>query len=362
MGWEHYFDHAATTPLDPRALEEMRPFLEDAFGNAHSLHSRGTQAMAAVDRARERVAALVGADDPSQIFFTSGATEANNWVLRQQIRIAVSPFEHSAVLEPARRFGASLLPHDGWRVLPPEDPVDLVSLMSVNNEVGTVWEPSDLAGPGHSVHSDLTQSLGKIPIRLDGVDYASMSAHKLYGPKGVGALFARTLDLEPLLFGGEQEHGMRGGTLNVPGIVGFGAAAAIAADESEGLLHHVEILRASVLEALRTVTDHRVNGGDRVSPFILSVSFMGIEAHPALVELDRMGFSVGSGAACSSRKTEPSHVLTAHSDDPAWMRGTLRISFGRFNTEAAAAALGARICTVIDDLRRLGNRNLGLSS
>jgi cysteine desulfurase len=358
---ENYFDNAATTPVDPRVIREMLPYLETYWGNGNSLHAWGREAMAAVDLARERIANLVFADDPSQIFFTSGATESNNWIFnwaahanRGNLPIGFSPFEHNAVLEPAKRIGAEVLLNRGYEIRQNKLHYFLVSVMIVNNEVGTDFEPEQLRDACDFLHSDYTQAVGKLPYHFEPVDFASFSAHKFYGPKGVGSLFARDPNiLSPFVLGGEQEQGKRGGTLNVPGIVGMGAAAAIAQEEMADNLAKTEELRAIVLEAFRPCQDYQVNGGDNVSPYILSVSFKGLEGETLVIEMDQAGFAISSGAACSSRSTDPSHVLTALKMPKEWLRGTIRISFGRLNTKDSAAELGKSLRATVESLRNL---------
>ncbi|MFI5386296.1 MAG: cysteine desulfurase family protein [Fimbriimonadales bacterium] len=359
MDASRYFDNAATTPLDPRVREAMLPYVDDAFGNANSIHSWGLRAHDAVQRAREQVARLIGAEDPAQIYFTSGATESNNWVLNAADKIVISPFEHSSMREPALRRSARVLEIDGLSIEPPTmpnaqhpTPNALLSVMAVNNEIGTIWHAPNYALEGDFVHSDITQAVGKIPIAVDGLDFASFSAHKFYGPKGIGALYCRDRPPEPLILGGEQEQGFRGGTLNVPAIVGMGAAAEIASQEQPEDFERATLLRTILLDGLKGLTDYQINGGDRTSPFIVSVSFRGLEGETVVLELDRAGFAASAGAACSSRSTEPSHVLTALDMEPAWLRGTVRFSFGRFNTPEATAALVKTLRTSMEKLRR----------
>jgi cysteine desulfurase len=401
---ERYFDNAATTPLDPRVREAMLPYLDDAFGNAHSIHSLGLRAHDAVERARAQVAAFVGAEDPSQIFFTSGATEANNWVLNVADEIVISPFEHSSMREPALRRRASSLDNAGtdlttqpqrrkdidWEALTQfmndrlaerDDPEmaavyrraaeslashlenlasgkvvvkpPLLSVMAVNNEIGTTWNATDHALEGDLIHSDITQALGKIPITVAGLDFASFSAHKFYGPKGVGALYCKGQPPEPLILGGEQEHGYRGGTLNVPAIVGMGAAAEIALEEQPQDYEKATSLRQILIDGLNDLSDVQINGGNRTSPFILSVSFRGLEGETLVLEMDRAGYAISAGAACSSRSTEPSHVLTALRLQPEWLRGTVRVSFGRFNSKETTADFAKNLRSIVELLRTL---------
>ncbi len=374
MNRENYFDHAATTPLDSRVLTAMRPWLEDEFANANSLHSAGLKARYAVERARTQVANALGVA-PEEIVFTSGATEANNWVCSAFDKVMISPIEHSSVWERLRVGGLAL--EDGS--------ADVVCLMGVNNETGGLYwssvapEDSPLLeregcerseqGRGFSGmnsaydsakrHCDITQAVGKIPIPL-GFDFASFSAHKFYGPKGVGALYAKdALFPTPLLFGGEQEGGHRAGTLNVPAIVGMGVAAELASENHEkDFLHAIE-LKEIVLDELATAPAWQVNGlgpfpgSSELSPFILSLSFLGIEGESLVIELDQAGFAISSGAACSSRSNEPSHVLTALGVPSEWLRGTIRISFGRANTPESTRNLASAIKVAVQNLRNL---------
>jgi len=352
MTRDRYFDNAATTPIDPRVLREMIPYMEEEFGNASSIHGFGQRAKQAVEEARERVAGLLQAEDPTQLIFTGGATEANNWVIASFTGGYVSPFEHSAVREPALARGYQLLQNEAEQILPPSGHAELISVMRVNNEVGTVYDPKAFRAHADALHSDLTQAAGKLPIDVSELDYASLSAHKFYGPKGIGALFLRDA-LPPFLAGGEQEMGARAGTLNVPGIVGMGVAAAIASDEVERDLAHASDLRQLMLDELRSVTDLRVNGGENVSPYVLSLSFYGIEGETLVIEADGAGYAISAGAACSSRSTEPSHVLTALGMDEPWLRGTVRISFGKFNTRDSASALAKILMQSTEKLRTL---------
>ncbi len=348
-----YFDNAATTPLDPRVFEEMLPYFQDSFGNPHSLHSFGRRAMAAVELARERFASAIGAEDPSQILFTSGATEANNQVLSGFYSAAVSPFEHSAVREPARHRSFSVLPNQGTTILPPAERVNLVSVMRVNNEIGSVWNPAQLGAYADFIHSDMSQALGKVALELENVHFATFSGHKIHGPKGVGALYFQSEPPSTFMFGGDQENGLRGGTLDVPEIVGMGLAASLAIEELDSATEHAETLKSVLLDELRGCTDVQINGGDQVSPFILSLSFLGLEGETLVIEMDRYGYAISSGAACSSRSNEPSHVLSALKIAREWSRGTVRISFGRFNQVEEARTLGKALREAVENLRRL---------
>lgn len=347
-----YFDNAATTPLDPRVLERMLPYLREDFGNANSLHHFGRKAHEAVENAREAVAALVEAD-PSQIFFTSGATEANAWVVRSSENAVFSPYEHSSMLASAESSGWSGMESDGTTPILPVGEFQLASLMSVNNETGAMWDIRDFDFEAEQLHADATQAVGKLPFSVQGLSFASMSAHKLYGPKGIGALFCESSPPDPLLRGGEQEHGFRSGTLNVPGIVGFGAAAEIAQEELAINLRHVHELRNCFMAELSASSGWTLNGGHKTSPFILSVSFEGVEGESLVIEVDQAGFAISSGAACSSRSNEPSHVLTAMGLTPERIRGTVRISFGKYNTVESAAGLARALAQSAEKLRTM---------
>lgn len=355
---EKYFDNAATTPIEPAVLAEMLPFLESDFGNANSMHSMGRHARQAVELARSRVAALVGCA-PDEITFTSGATEANNWVLQTFQSGAVGPIEHSSVYGPALAMGFSFLSNFGYEIEPPSEEVDLVSLMLVNNETGAVLDLPPLPTSQEArpkVHRDITQALGKVDFDANSMDLASMSSHKLYGPKGVGALYVKNAEqMEPLIYGGEQERGLRSGTLNVPGIVGFGAACALAVDKMAERRAHAESLRATMLEILKKVPDWRENRHISNSPFVLSVSFLGIEGESLVVQSDLKGFAISSGPACSSGSNEPSRILTALGFEPEWVRGTVRISFSQWNSVASTEALGRVLSESVTKLRALGN-------
>ncbi len=352
----NYFDHAATTPLAPEAWREIEPFLGFLSGNAGSIHGFGRRAEAAVELARSRVAEALGAEDPHQIVLTSGATEGCNAVLAAYSGGWISPFEHAAVREPALARGYGVLPNDGLEILPqrggPGGGVSLLAVMTINNEIGTRWDVRDL--PAEVRFVDATQALGKVAIDLEGVDYAVCSAHKLYGPQGVGALYTASGALDPYLRGGEQEGGRRAGTVNVAGVVGFGAACALAAERWQDDGRHAGELRGIVLDGLGELSDWMVNGGEGAVPHILSLSFLGLEGETLVIEADGAGFALSAGAACSSRSTEPSHVLSALGLPDAWRRGTVRISFGRSNTRESAASLARILVRSVEKLRTIG--------
>ncbi|MCO5295443.1 MAG: cysteine desulfurase [Fimbriimonadaceae bacterium] len=351
---DRYFDHAATTPVDPRVVREMLPYLGEAWGNPSSIHACGRRAKQAVEHARERVAELLGAEDPSEIVFTAGASEANNWVLEQFPTGAVGPFEHPSVAAVARKRGFSTLGNDGFALLPPESPVEMVSVMAVQNEVGARFDLAPLRNWAPVAHSDVTQAVGKVELDLEAVDFASLSAHKFYGPMGVGALYRRGAPaLEPLIYGGGQEGGQRAGTLNVPGIVGLGAACALALDERQQDFDHASHLRALLLDELQALDEWRAVEAPSQSPFVLALLFHGTVGETLVLELDRQGFFASAGSACSSGEPHSWASLRALDVDESWGRGALRISFGRANTTDSTRDLAAALRSSVSSLRRL---------
>lgn len=366
-----YLDNNATTPCDPRVVEKMLPFFREIYGNpANGLHRQGRKARQAVDDAREQVAALVGAR-PEEVVFTTGATESNNLTIlglarseeySDRTRIVTSSVEHKCVLGAARKlqeigFEWVQLPvdrHGRVNLDVAREVINantlVVSVQLANNEVGTIQPVPTLAELAHEngafFHCDAAQAVGKIPVDVDicRVDFLSMSAHKLYGPKGIGALYIRgganRIALEPLSYGGGQENGLRPGTLNVPGMVGFGEACRIAHDvlpeEKEriaGLRNQLEI---GLNEAIPTL---QVNArmADRL-PNTSSLIYEGVEADALILNLETV--MVGTGSACSSGAIEPSHVLIAMGLSREQAYGTVRVSLGRFSDhEGIAVAL-----------------------
>jgi cysteine desulfurase len=376
-----YLDYQATTPVDERVLDAMLPYFRDRFGNASSRqHAYGWQAERAVSAARAQVAELVGAET-DELFFTSGATEANNTVLfgytssfpAGTSHVVTVTTEHRAVLDPCAalaRSGAevSYLPVDERGVVDFEDlraaitgRTRLVSVMLANNEIGTIQRLAPLIAicreRNIAFHTDVTQAAGRIPVNLRDmdVDFASFSAHKLYGPKGIGALYRRrrapAIPLQPLLFGGGQEHGLRAGTLNVPAIVGFGRACALCHDEIPREQIHLEFLRNRFINELRSAGDaFAINGHPTdVLPGTLSIAFDGIDATALLRRLPMLALSTGS--ACSTGQEGPSHVLKALGLSPSRARGTVRLSFGRFSSDAEAVAAAAQVLREVRALR-----------
>ena len=367
-----YLDYGATTPLDPAVADAMAPWGIEGFGNPHSAHLWGYRAKAAVETARDRVAALIGAP-PETIAFTSGATESVNWALKGAMthpgqtrrRIVTVATEHSCVLETAAylaTLGAHLtiLPVRGNGLLDlgdlqraMGDDVALVSVMLVNNEIGVVQPIAEIAEIAHArgavMHCDAAQGFGKVAIDVDamGIDLLGLTAHKIYGPKGVGALYRRPFTmLTPLLHGGGQEDG-RSGTLPTALIAGLGSAAAIAGDRMAADAAHAVMLNARFRAALRVPCT--LNGdADARWPGNVNIGFPGINV-PLLADLP--GLALSSGSACAAVTGRPSHVLTALGLSDAAARASLRLGFGRFTTAAEIDAAAAQIDAAV--LRRL---------
>lgn len=360
-----YLDHAATTPLGSEARKAMAPWLAGRFGNPSSLHAAGRAAREAVERARGTVAACLGAAR-EEIVFTSGGTEADNLTLHGiPGKLAVSAVEHPAVLEPAKARGATFLPVDTeGRVDPDKVPsgIALLSVMLVNNEVGTVQPVSKLARKDMLLHTDAVQAAGKIPVdvRALDVDLLSLSAHKVGGPQGVGALYVRRgVTVIPRTLGGGQENGLRPGTENVAGIVGFAAALEAACRGLGKDMVRVGSLRdrlqAGILKELAGI---KANAGEAErAPHILSVCVEGVDGEAVLMRLDEKGICASSGSACATDSDEPSHVLSAMGVPRPLMKGALRFSLGRGTTEAEVDRTVQVLTRTVDDLRALTPRS-----
>ncbi len=359
-----YLDNSATTPLDPAVAEAMRPFLSEGFGNPSSLHTVGREARAAVEGARAEVAALFGAQ-PAEVVFTASGTEADNLALvgafetdGSRRHIVTTAIEHPAVLETLRyleKRGAvvSRVAPDGDGIVPVEavaaairPDTRLVSVMAANNVVGTLQPVAEIGRICHErgvlFHTDAVQAAGKVPLDLgrDAIDLLAASAHKLHGPKGVGALVVRHgVTLAPILHGGGQERGLRSATENVAGIVGFGAAARMARECRGEEAARLVGLRDRLLAGLATAAPSVRLLGHRYRrlPGHLCLGLDGQEGETIrlLLALDEQGIAVSTGSACSaSHAGQPSHVLLAMGEDPIRARGSLRLTLGRFNTEA----------------------------
>ncbi|HEY2893764.1 MAG TPA: aminotransferase class V-fold PLP-dependent enzyme [Pirellulales bacterium] len=389
-----YLDNHATTRVDPRVVEAMLPYFSTAYGNAASTgHAFGAEAKEAVDLSRERIAAAIGAS-PREIVFTSGATESNNLAIRgladrRQRRgnhLVTVRTEHRAVIEPIERLGrrgfeVTILdveqagsPQAGW--LDPSqvaqalrDDTLFVSVMLANNEIGVIQPIAEIARLCHErgvlVHCDATQAIGKLPVRVDelGIDLMSFSAHKLYGPKGVGALYVRrgapSVRLEAQILGGGHEFGLRSGTLNVPGIVGFARALKLCLESLPDESRRLGLLRDRLYSAISgELEDVQLNGPVLDRPGLrlthnLNVSFAYVDGEALLLNLKDI--AVSSGSACTSANPEPSHVLRALGLSEEATRSSLRFGLGRFNTQAEIDIAGERVVQAVRRLRKLSS-------
>ena len=356
-----YFDHAATTPVDKRVVEKMLPFYTEVFGNPNSQHMFGRESVKAVDEARDSIAKIINAK-PTEVYFTSGGTEADNWALRGVARayknkgdhIIISPLEHAAMLSTAKAltkegFKVDFMKVDEFGFVDLEhlksiitDKTIFVGCMVANNEVGTIEPIKEIAKIAHEhgaiMFADAVQAAGviKLDVKELGVDLMSMSSHKIYGPKGVGALYIRTgVKVESIITGGHQERSKRGGTTNVPAIVGFAEAFKIADAEMENNFNYVSALRDRFIDrVINEVPFVKLNGPYKENrlPANADFSFEYIEGESILFSLDIAGIAVSSGSACSSGSLEPSHVLLALGLPEALAHGSIRFSFGKHNT------------------------------
>ncbi|MDQ1404805.1 MAG: cysteine desulfurase [Acidobacteriaceae bacterium] len=378
-----YLDYNATTPVDPAVLEAMLPFFSGEFGNAASIHTTGQNARSGVETAREQVAALINAY-PQEIVFTSGGTESDNHAIfgmfnptnYTDVNLISTVIEHEAVLNTCQSLAARGVTvaylaanRDGQidpqhlRDLLREIPdTSLVSVMHANNELGTVQPLEEI---GHIAseadvyfHTDAVQSAGKLPIDVNAlqVDLLSLSAHKIYGPKGVGALYIRSgTPLRQFLFGGHHQRGFRPGTENVAGIVGFGKAAELAAASLEHNATRISALRDDLeRDLLQRIPQSRVNAATAPrTPNTTNILFPGVDGEALLIALDLKGLSCSTGSACSSGAIEPSHVLTAIGLIPAEARSSLRFSLGRHTTRQEIDAALLAIPQAVEQLREI---------
>lgn len=369
-----YFDHAATTPLDEEVLGKMLPYFSAEFGNADSQHSFGRAAMRAVDEARDLVASLIRSR-PEEVYFTSGGTESDNWAVLSAVRVQaekgrprliLSAIEHHAVLSAAERleregFPVTRLPVNAEGRVEPESlsealapDVGLVALMAANNETGAVQPFRECARLAHENGSlffcDAVQAAPCMPVDVGdwGADMISFSAHKFYGPKGAGALYVRRgVSLPPLISGGEQERGLRGGTRNVPAIAGLAAAYEKAVRGAKENNARVCAVRDAFLKALFARCPQAVrNGGGELLPSIVNIRFPGADNAAFLSAMDLCGVAVSAGAACAAASVKPSHVLLAMGLTEEEASSCVRFSFGRDNTEEEGR-LGARLAAEV---------------
>lgn len=359
-----YLDHTATTPLDERVFEAMKPYFTATFGNASSAHAFGREAKSALEISRDHIAKAIGAL-PGEVFFTSGGTESNNFALlgtalaarkKGKNHIITSAAEHHAVLDTCEALiedacDVTVLPVDSTGMVNPEavqeavnEKTFLISIMHANNEVGTVSPMQDISAiareRGVLVHADAVQSLGKIPVNVQqlGVDLMTISAHKLYGPKGVGALYIRKgAEIEPLFHGGGQERGKRPGTENVPLAVGFAKAVELANAEMEIEMQRLEMLRNMLQEQIVSrfpfviINGHPSNRLPNILNISLDSSKIDVQGEMLVMSMDLHGIAVSSGSACTSGSIQPSHVLVAMGRDVNTAKATLRFAFGKSN-------------------------------
>jgi cysteine desulfurase len=376
-----YLDHAATTPLDPRVLDAMIPYLTTEYGNASSIYTLGRHAMQALESAREQVANVIHCR-PTEIAFVGCGSESDNLAIKgiayasqkKGNHLITSSIEHHAVLHTCQYlersgFKTTYLPVDEYgRVDPDEvaraitDQTLLVSIMYANNEVGTIEPIAEIGRICRArkvpFHVDAVQAGGALPIDVAelNVDLLSLSAHKFYGPKGMGILYIRQgMRILPQLQGGSQERGRRAGTENIAGIVGTATALSLAQEEMAQVTPRIKALRDRLIEGVLTIPRSRLTGHpiERL-PNNASFCFEGVEGESILLSLDMLGIAASSGSACTSGSTEPSHVLTAIGLPPAWLHGSLRLTLGKASTEADVDAILATLPGVVENVRGLG--------
>ena len=376
-----YLDYSATTPVKEEVVREMLPYYTEVYGNPSSLYTAGLEAKAGLDKARSRVAKLINAD-PKEIFFTSCGTEADNWVLegaadalkKKGNHIITSKIEHHAILHTCEYlekngFEVTYLDVDSEGFVSPEaleaairDNTILVSIMMVNNEIGTIEPIKELAAvaKAHGIlfHTDAVQALGNVPIDVKdlGIDFLSMSAHKIYGPKGTGALYMRKgVRISNFMHGGAQETKKRAGTENLAGIAGFGKAAEMAMDNLQSHIEHSTGLRDYFWQKIQeNITGVQLNGlKEKRHPGNLNISFDYIEGEAILLMLDGNGISVSTGSACSSKSLAPSHVLEAIGVSITKMNGTVRFTVGDFTTKEDIDYVIEVLTKIVQRLREL---------
>ncbi len=378
-----YLDNAATTPLDPAVLQAMMPYLTELYGNPSSIHGTGQESQRALDRARKQTAAALGVR-PQEIYFTSGGTESDNWAIRGAAfanrekgrHLITSAAEHHAVLHTFRwlekqGFETTCLPVDRLGRVDPEEvrrairkDTILISVMAANNEIGTLQPVEEIGRiareAGILFHTDAVQAVGAVPVDPEAwhADLLSLSAHKFHGPKGAGALYVRLgTRIEPLLFGGAQERGLRGGTENVAGIVGLGEAVEIAAAKLPERSEKVRALRDWLIRGvLERIPGAVLNGDPRNRlPGNVHFSFPGLDGEALLLRLDLMGIACSGGSACTSGSPEPSHVLTAIGQGADLARSGLRITLGDRNTEEEIRETLDALVRLTSEMRRSGS-------
>lgn len=385
-----YLDHCATTPVRAEVRKAMLPFLGESFGNPSSTHGPGRYAREALETARQKVAGLIGAD-ASEIVFTSGGTEAINLALQgvalseegRRNHIITSSIEHHAVLNTClhlktQGFKITRLPVDRHGLVAPDDvrkamtkKTCLVTIMHANNEIGTIQPINDIGRiareNGVFFHADAVQTAGMLPLNVVDlpVDFLSLSGHKLYGPKGVGALFVRKgRVLRPLIYGGHQEQGLRGGTENVAAAVGFGRACELAALEKEKESRRLRSLRDRLQRGIaEKIPAVRTNGHPEMRlPQVLNISIPGLAAGDLVRDLDRLGIAASAGSACTSHSIEISHVLSAIGISREWARGTIRLSLGRSSRAAQMDRVAGALASIVERQSSLSELERSLGS
>ncbi len=372
-----YFDNAASTKVDPRVSEAMFPYFCEKYANPSALHAPAQECRNAIEEARERIAQLLGAEDASEILFTSGATEGNNTVLNSfSGKYLVSAIEHPSVRGAALCTGrATLIPVDckgtldfvAYAELLKTVKPELVSVMLVNNEIGSIQDLQRIGEMAHAAgakfHSDITQGVGKGKINLSElpIDYATLSGHKIHAPKGIGALWVKTdAPLKQFMVGGTHEYGCRAGTSNTPAIVALGTAAKIMIDEGATEAQKMREQRSRIISALKPqIPDMRINGQENGAPHIISMSFRQTEGESVIINLDAEGICCTAGSACSSGKKRSSPVLEAIGLTDDWLRGTVRVSLSRFTTDGEVDHLISSMVKSVEAVRNLGGYAVG---
>lgn len=376
-----YLDNAATTPLDPEVLKEIMPFLTEKYGNASSLHREGQEARRAIEDARRKIAKFLSCK-AEEIIFTGSGTESNNTVIkglafankeRGKNNIITTAIEHHAVIEPAEfleKFGfkTTIIKVDRGGIVNPKDiemaitpKTLLVSIMSANNEIGTIQPIEEIARICKNkkvyFHTDAVQAFGKMPINVNkmNIDFLSASAHKIYGPKGVGLLYARKgIEFDPLLHGGGHEFGLRSSTENVAGIVGLGKAVEVYEKRMRQDAERILKLRDKLIKGMLEITGARLNGHATKRLYNnANFSFSGIEGESLIMHLDMNGIAASTGSACSTKDLRPSHVLTAIGLDHVTAHGSLRLTLGRSTTEEEIDYTIKTVKDIVQNLRKI---------
>jgi cysteine desulfurase len=376
-----YMDHSATAPVDPEVFEAMKPYFVESFGNASTLYKLGREGKMAMETARKQVASLINAE-PKEIIFTSGGTESDNIAIKGTVyrlknkgnHIITSNIEHPAVTETCKYlekngFEVTYVPVDKDGLVHPEDvekaitdKTVLITIMHANNEIGTIQPIAEIGkiAREHGIyfHTDAVQSVGKIPVDVKAmnVDMLSLSSHKLYGPKGIGALYIKKgVRLEPIIHGGGHERGLRPGTENVPAIVGLGKACEISEKNLDKDMEHLKKLRDKLIDSVLEQNEEAYLNGHRTQrlPGNVNFRFTGIEGESLILHLDSKGIAASTGSACSSIKLEPSAVLMAIGLKEVEAHGSLRLTLGRENTEEDVDYTIKTIKEVVDTLRKM---------